>query len=95
VGPQAIRAAFERLFASGRAPAFPERVHRLQTLQTAVHGVIERVQLPGPGAPRGAWVLATNVYFKTAQGWRLVAHHASPGRPSEAPDADEAPAVLH
>ena len=33
-------------------------------------------------APEGeqfAWVVATNVYVKTAQGWRLVAHHASPG----------------
>ena len=28
--------------------------------------------------------MATNVYHKTPEGWRLVAHHASPG---VAPDA--------
>ena len=35
------------------------------------------------------------VHVKTAQGWRMVAHHASPGTAQEAPEIVEAPAVLH
>jgi hypothetical protein len=42
-----------------------------------------------------AWVIATNVYHRTAQGWRLVAHHASPGTTSEIQEVSDAPAVLH
>jgi ketosteroid isomerase-like protein len=45
--------------------------------------------------PVEAFVIATNVYHKTAQGWRLVAHHASPGNPREAQDITETPPVLH
>ena len=41
-----------------------------------------------------AWVVATNVYLKTAQGWRLVAHHASPGR-SEVAEATAPGKLLH
>jgi ketosteroid isomerase-like protein len=40
-------------------------------------------------------VIATNVFIKTAQGWRLVAHHASPGSPKELQEVTEAPSVLH
>ena len=42
-----------------------------------------------------AWVLATNVYLKTAQGWRLVAHHASPAGDLAEPASGEAPSTLH
>ncbi|MEN9894144.1 MAG: hypothetical protein RLY78_4439, partial [Pseudomonadota bacterium] len=38
---------------------------------------------------------ATNVYVKTPAGWRIVAHHASPGTEAEVPEIIEAPAVLH
>ena len=49
----------------------------------------------GPAGPRNAWVLATNVYHKTAQGWRMVAHHASPGAAQDNPDLSSRPSVLH
>jgi ketosteroid isomerase-like protein len=45
--------------------------------------------------PRSAHVIATNVYVKTAQGWRMVCHHASPGTPREMPEISEAPTTLH
>jgi ketosteroid isomerase-like protein len=48
-----------------------------------------------PAGPRQAWVVATNVYLKTAQGWRLVAHHASPGSATEVPEIVDTPQVLH
>jgi ketosteroid isomerase-like protein len=47
-----------------------------------------------PNGPAQAYVLATNVYLKTAQGWRMVAHHASPGTAQEVPLSDS-PTVLH
>ena len=48
-----------------------------------------------PTGPASAWVIATNVYHRTAQGWRLVAHHASPGTTSEIQEVSDAPAILH
>jgi ketosteroid isomerase-like protein len=42
-----------------------------------------------------AYVIATNVYHKTAQGWRMVAHHASPGMRDEAQELTLLPKVLH
>ncbi|RYF84137.1 MAG: DUF4440 domain-containing protein, partial [Comamonadaceae bacterium] len=35
------------------------------------------------------------VYHKTAQGWRMVAHHASPGTAAEPGDSHDAPGFLH
>jgi ketosteroid isomerase-like protein len=95
VGPRAIRTAFEAMFANGRILAHPERVRRLQTIDASVHNLVERVELLTDSGRRVAFVLATNVYLKTAQGWRIVAHHASPGTPHESPELAEAPSVLH
>ena len=95
VGPLAIRVGFEAMFANGRILAQPERVRRLQTLEVAVHNLVERIELHTEQGPRTGYVLATNVYLKTAQGWRMVAHHASPGTPHETPEIIEAPSVLH
>ncbi len=95
IGPLAIRAAFEAIFANGRILAQPERVRRLQSLDAAVHNLVERIELQTDQGPRTGFVLATNVYLKTAQGWRMVAHHASPGTAQETPEVSEAPAVLH
>jgi ketosteroid isomerase-like protein len=61
-----------------------------------VHHLAERISVQTSEGPRTAWVLATNVYLKTAQGWRLVLHHASPGSVDQPPTAvGEVPAVLH
>ena len=84
VGAGAIRATFEAMFANGSIQARPERVRKVESLASAVHNVLERIEVLTADGPRHAWVIATNVYHKTAQGWRLVAHHASPGTPSEA-----------
>ena len=83
VGAQAIRAAFEAMFAQGTIRAVPERVRRIDALGAAVHNVLERIDVMSAEGPRHAWVVATNVYLKSAEGWRLAAHHASPGRSEE------------
>lgn len=95
VGAAAIRAAFEAIFQNGAVNAHPEKVRRLQTHASAVHSVLEHIHLLTSEGPQSAWVVATNVYLKGAQGWRLVAHHASPGSPREMQEIAEAASVLH
>ncbi|MDM0017321.1 YybH family protein [Variovorax saccharolyticus] len=95
VGAEAIRAAFEHMFGNGAIQATPARVRKVESLASAVHNVLERIEVLTAEGPRHAFVLATNVYHRTAQGWRMVAHHASPGSSHEPGDAVEPPQTLH
>jgi ketosteroid isomerase-like protein len=95
VGPGAVRATFEALFANGPVHVWPEQVRRVQGPGCAVHNLLERVEVLTDEGPLTAWVLATNVYVKGALGWRMVAHHASGGSSEEPPEISEAPTVLH
>ncbi|MBI5276906.1 MAG: nuclear transport factor 2 family protein [Burkholderiales bacterium] len=95
VGAMAIRATFEAMFANGSIRAWPQRVRKTVSVASAVHSLLERVEVLAPGGPHEAWVIATNVYIKTAQGWRIVVHHASPGTSSEVQEVSNPPAVLH
>ena len=95
VGMGAVRRAFEALFANGAVQVQPERVRRLETAHCSVHSVIERVAVLGDDGIQVAWVTSTNVYLKTAQGWRMVAHHASPGSRHEPAEAGIASVLLH
>lgn len=93
VGLIAIRAAFEAVFQRGAVHTHPERVRRLHSGDCAIHHVLERVQLPGEA--QQAWVIATNVYLKTALGWRLVLHHASPGSAGDVQELVADAGTLH
>lgn len=96
VGPAAIRASFESIFANGGVPLAPEQVRRLHWAGGALHHLVERIEVPAEGGgTQTAWIVVSNVYVKTAQGWRLAAHHASPGAVPEMPGAGEAPSTLH
>ena len=96
IGLAAIRASFEAIFANAPVPIQPEQVHRLHTLAAAVHHLAERVSVVTAEGPRTAWALATNVYVKTTQGWRMVAHHTSPGTLGEPPPhPGDGPSTLH
>ncbi|RZI92244.1 MAG: DUF4440 domain-containing protein [Variovorax sp.] len=95
VGTVAIRAAFEQMFGNGAIHARPARVRKVESLASAVHNVLERVDVLTAEGPRHAFVLATNVYHNTPQGWRMVAHHASPGSAREPDAAGEGPQTLH
>ena len=95
VGAGAIRAAFDAMFANGSIRAHPEKVRKIETMGASVHSVLERIEVMTEEGPRHAYVIATNVYHKTAQGWRLVAHHASPGTPREMQEISDSPQVLH
>jgi ketosteroid isomerase-like protein len=96
VGPVDIRASFEAIFNNGGVPVQPEQVHRLVWLGGALHHLVERIELRRGAELQTAWVLCTNVYVKSTLGWRLAAHHASPGTPHEPPTLDgDAPSTLH
>ena len=95
VGAAAIRLAFEQMFANGAIHAVPAHVRKVETLASAIHNVLERIEVLTAEGPRHAFVLATNAYHRTALGWRMVAHHASPGSVHAPEEADEAPQTLH
>ncbi len=95
VGTVGVRAAFEAVFASGPVHVTVVHVRRMETAVCAVHHVTEKVQAMTADGMQTAFVMATNVYLRTATGWRMVAHHASPGLPEDLPDITEAPSVLH
>lgn len=95
IGQGAIRATFEGMFANGSVQAHPERVRKIVSLASAVHHLVERVEVITPQGAKQAFVLATNVYHKTPQGWRMVAHHASPGTAHDPADVGDKPTVLH
>jgi ketosteroid isomerase-like protein len=95
VGSAAIRAAFDAMFSNGTIRAHAERVRKVEALGASVHSVLERVEVLTEEGPRHAYVIATNVYHETAQGWRMVAHHASPGTSHDLQEASEVPPVLH
>jgi ketosteroid isomerase-like protein len=60
-----------------------------------VHSVLERIRVRSAKGEQFAWVVATNVYLKSADGWKLVAHHASPGTAVEMQDTGEPASTLH
>ena len=77
VGYDAVRGAFEQLFAGDGKLAFRlDQVVMMETVGLAVQSAIEHIYL-ADGNPRGA-AIATNVFMRTPSGWRMVLHHASP-----------------
>lgn len=95
MGAQAIRTAFEAMFSHGTVRARPVQVRRVVALASAVHSVVEQVEVMLPDGLHQAVVLTTNVYHKTPEGWRMVAHHASPGGALAADAHEQRQPVLH
>lgn len=95
VGAVAIRAAFEGIFSNGAIHAQPEKVRRVSGPACAVHSVLEHVRVMTEEGLQSAWVIATNVYVQTARGWRMAAHHASPGSQQEMTEMIEAGSTIH
>jgi ketosteroid isomerase-like protein len=96
LGAATIRASFESMFSNGSGiPASPAQIRRVDSLASAVHHVLEQVEVMTPGGLVQAYVISTNVYHKTPQGWRLVVHHARTGMPDEAQALAQGTKVLH
>lgn len=96
-GQDQVRESWAKIFAGGAGP----RAHITQQvavsgMMIAVHSVHENFSTPGDARAQVP-VVATNVYLRTAAGWRMIVHHASPApvgaarsSPPEAP-----PKLLH
>lgn len=95
IGLGAIRSAFEALMSNGSVRLQAQAVRKIVSMGCAVHSVRERIEITTNEGPVEVFVLATNVYLKTAQGWRMVVHHASPSAGHDSPDVTEHAPVLH
>jgi uncharacterized protein (TIGR02246 family) len=93
VGHAAIRAAWEAIFERGGLDIRPVQLHAIQNMMTVIHNVVEQVRR-GENESHDMHILATNVYVKTPQGWRLAMHHASVA-PGKIPEETAPAAVLH
>ena len=96
VGALAIRAAFDAIFShDGSIQVQAESIRRISFMGGAVHNVLERIEVMTGEGPAHAYVLATNVYHHTPEGWRLVVHHASPGTQDDVQEINQIAQVLH
>ena len=95
-GQVEVREVWRQMFAGG--PTMRVRITNqvvIAGVMLEVHSVHENITVAGEQRPRPPMV-ATNVYQRTAAGWRMIAHHASPaaGQPATEP-APAAPKILH
>lgn len=93
-GHAQIRETWQQILS--QAPNFSVRLLqriRWQGGLLAIHSLHEQFLIPG-GDAEVEPVLATNVYVRGGDGWRLLSHHAS--NAPELPDSlGEVPRVLH
>jgi uncharacterized protein (TIGR02246 family) len=97
-GQDEVRESWAKMFAAGpQARVTIDRQVAISGMMLAVHSVFENFTIAGAKAEAQPLpVVATNVYLRTAAGWRMIVHHASPapGQPPAAP-RDAPPKILH
>ena len=76
LGRDAVLTSWAEIFQAHRPPKVSYRLLQVnRDRNLVIHTVEERVQTGDNG--RQALVLATNIYTRTNDGWRMLAHHAS------------------
>lgn len=94
-GRAAVAAGWKGLFeAAGRFRMQVELAHEIRTADQVIRIVREYLTI-GQEAEARPPILATNVFRRDADGWRMVLHHASPLQVGGTPPARTPPAVLH
>ena len=98
-GQEQVRESWARIFSAGpRARVTITQQVAISAMMLAVHSVHENFSVEGEtrGDARPVPVVATNVYLRTAAGWRMIVHHASPalGQP-QPPARPGTPKLLH
>ena len=95
-GQEQVRDVWRQMFASG--PNMRVQIAQqvvIAGMMLEVHSVNESITVAGEQRPRPPMV-ATNVYLRTAAGWRMIVHHASPAQAQVAADpAPAEPKILH
>jgi ketosteroid isomerase-like protein len=96
-GQDQVRESWAKLFAAGpRARLRIEQQVAISGMMLAVHSVFETFSLPEKSGPPPLPIVATNVYLRTAAGWRMIVHHASPAPAQpQAATRDAPPTILH
>lgn len=96
-GHEQVRESWRQIFSG----AGGVRIHvslqvATQAMMVAIHSVHESAAAPSDKRQATAVVVATNIYLRTAAGWRMLVHHASYA-PVEARGAraESAPKLLH
>src|SRR5919201_4582235 len=93
-GQDQVRESWARIFSGGpRARVHISSQVAITGMMLAVHSVHENFTLEGErqADARPATIVATNVYLRTAAGWRMIVHHASPAPAEKQPAPREAP----
>ena len=96
-GQDQVRESWAQMFAAGpRARLQVSQQVAIAGMMLAVHSVFETFSIEGKNEPQPLPIVATNVYLRTAAGWRMIVHHASPApaQPQPAP-RDAPPKTLH
>jgi len=98
-GQDQIRESWARIFSGGaRARVHITNQVAISAMMLAVHSVHENFTIEGQARSdaQPVPVVATNVYLRTAAGWRMIVHHASPAPTVAQPAPREAPPkMLH
>jgi ketosteroid isomerase-like protein len=97
VGHAAVREAWRQTFQAGaRLSVHVGQVLAMQSMMMATHCAHEFISVRGEPRPASP-VVATNVYVRSGDGWKMLLHHSSPSPRVDAParPADTRPKVLH
>ncbi|MEO8136354.1 MAG: nuclear transport factor 2 family protein [Betaproteobacteria bacterium] len=95
VGPVAVRSAWAEIFSTRARLKFQlEQPLLVVGGSLAVQSVLEYLQINDEPAMRGP-ALATNIYTRTARGWRILAHHAAVAPAAPALPAASRSGTLH
>lgn len=94
-GRAAVAAGWRSIFeAAGQFRTQVELAHEIRDADQVIRVVREYLVIGQETAPRPP-ILATNIYRKGADGWRIVLHHASPLQVGGAPTARTGSQALH
>lgn len=95
VGLRAVRESFRELLGEGGVRMHVQQVQRTSGPGCSVHSVVERLEVMTGEGLRQAYLLASNVYARTGQGWRLLVHHSSPADVAALAEITEQGHTLH
>jgi ketosteroid isomerase-like protein len=94
-GTEQVREAWRQIFAGGQTLRFRLlRQHAINGMTLVVHTVYEQITTEAEARARQP-MIATNVYMRTENGWRMVVHHASPAPATPESEGKRTPKTLH
>lgn len=94
-GRAAVAAGWKSLFeAAGRFRMRVDLAHEIRATDQVIRIVREYLTIGQEAEPRPP-ILATNVYRREGEGWRMILHHASPLKVGGPPPTRTAPTLLH